>query len=233
MQSEITTEVTDLVVKDLDTDQNGYLEYIELNVWLRSNSKTSLNQDTQKQDSNSTVLQFENDFRQDVIDLNTILMERAFREMYTNYDTDGSNSVDSFELLAWMINVFNDTGGSIACTQIPTPEIADRTIRVLDRDDSGTIEIDELLEWLREGQAILLDDAKKKSFLKNAGSLMAETILDFLDMVVLQAAQLTNKYVSDIKTNYLTENQKDIHGAFLQEHRTKRLNERLEKRKSL
>ena len=97
MQSEITTEVTDLVVKDLDTDQNGYLEYIELNVWLRSNSKTSLNQDTQKQDSNSTVLQFENDFRQDVIDLNTILMERAFREMYTNYDTDGSNSVDSFE----------------------------------------------------------------------------------------------------------------------------------------
>ena len=165
MQSEITTEVTDLVVKDLDTDQNGYLEYIELNVWLRSNSKTSLNQDTQKQDSNSTVLQFENDFRQDVIDLNTILMERAFREMYTNYDTDGSNSVDSFELLAWMINVFNDTGGSIACTQIPTPEIADRTIRVLDRDDSGTIEIDELLEWLREGQAILLDDAKKNLIL--------------------------------------------------------------------
>jgi Ca2+-binding EF-hand superfamily protein len=220
-QNIMTMEFATQVLKDLDADQNGYLEYSEFHQWL-------IGTITKKQTATATFAQCEIDLCNNVLALNTYMMKKSLKTMYAQFDIDSSATMESDELLQWMLHVHTLSESQSAR---PTEEIAQKTILFLDRDDSGTIEEEELFDWLREGQQVLLNIEKRSSFLTSTGT-DGQTILDFLDMVVLQAAQQTKKNIDRLKTEYFIRNQGSIDNTFLHEHRQKRLEQRLQRRKS-
>ena len=196
-RSKISLDIATQIVRDLDEDGNGQLEYVEFRHWLVG-SMTKEKGDASRTRTQDFI-QFQKSLCCDILDMNTILMERALQELYELFDVDKSKTMDATELVAWMKDIHRMTGST---TMVPDSDMASRVIEFLDRDKSGTIESDEWIVWLREGQRILFDSKQKDMFLANSGD-MGLAILDFLDMVVLQAAKKTKDYVESLQSAYM------------------------------
>ena len=187
--------VAQKVINDVDEDGNQQLEYTEFHNWLIG-SITKQNKDQRTAD----FLQFEYGLAQDILDLNTHLMQKELRSFYTKYDADKNGQVNAKELLTWMSDV-HETMGSKSLR--PTLEIAKRTIEFLDQDKNGTIEENEIFDWMRQGQQILFDEEKKDTFLNSSGDIgMAQTMLDFLEGVILMAAKSSSRDIEEIQKKY-------------------------------
>ena len=222
--SDITTEIAKHVIDDLDEDGNGQLEYNEFRHWL-------IGTITNSNSSNRTeeFYKFEKLLAQDILDVNTVLMQRAIVEFYIEFDRDGNQDINANELLTWMSNVHELTGSR---SMKPTLDIASKTIDFLDKNKNGTIEQNELLDWLREGQKVLIDPKQKELFRKSSGA-MGDTILDFLDMVVLQASKKTSKYVDELYQNYYNTQSAAVKIQAMQRGKLERNDMKLKKEKQM
>ena len=159
-RSKISLDIATQIVRDLDEDGNGQLEYVEFRHWLVG-SMTKEKGDASRTRTQDFI-QFQKSLCCDILDMNTILMERALQELYELFDVDKSKTMDATELVAWMKDIHRMTGST---TMVPDSDMASRVIEFLDRDKSGTIESDEWIVWLREGQRILFDSKQKDMLL--------------------------------------------------------------------
>ena len=97
--------------------------------------------------------------------------------------------------MAWMNTVHRESGSA---AMLPTLQMSAQIINTLDKDQNGSVDPQEWMEWMRSGQEVLLTDAKKKEEFMNQGP-ENRCILDFLDMVVLRSVHRCESKINAIK----------------------------------
>ncbi len=184
------------VVRLLDRDSNDRIEWPEFRGFLVEGAALTKAQREALQVV-SPARQFSLQLLDNVVDLNSSLMERALRDLYEEHDTDASGTMDQAELLAWMRQVHAETASQ---APVPSTDLAAQVVAFLDDDKNGTLEPAEWLAWLRKGQRLLLEGDGQDRY--GEGTRKQESLISFLDMVMLMAAQRTQAMVEGIRDEY-------------------------------
>jgi len=161
--------------------------------WCRTNHAT-----LQQQVPEVEVVAFLNQLVARIVPLNGKLVTQSLLFEYKQYDSDQSLTMDQEELLAWMNAVHRESGSA---AMLPTVQMSTQIINTLDKDQNGSVDPQEWMEWMRSGQEVLLTDAKKKEEFMNQGP-ENRCILDFLDMVVLRSVHRCESKINAIKMKW-------------------------------
>eukprot|EP00946_MAST-07B_sp_MAST-7B-sp1_P005159 g5159.t1 len=196
-QTEPTARLINDMLDLLDEDGSERIEWDEFQQFFVVGAQMQPAARRAVNEGNPTM-RFALELVDNVLEENHLMMELALQEQYKHFDKDQSGSMSSSELLEWMKSVHRETGSS---TVEPTVEVADRVIQFLDEDASGTLEQKEWLDWLRQGHLTMLDEKRRKQYSVEGGK-HAECIVDFLDMVVLQASKRTGEMVKSMAAEH-------------------------------